>query len=216
MSANLSSSAVDPVKTGKPALPKSDVSSGVGLAGLLGLFAWIMFCRAFPEIALSLGLEGSFTVLSGPHAALSAMLFTAGPMAIWSVLVDRVHRRPSTGLDWSLDRSIEDVMPVSTVKILGLWATWAIIAGLYCLCRWYWDGQYLFAMEVLGFALVPMVVLSVPYIIWLDRRMVEPRDSTWHFGAMLLGTSTASASTSSRSSSKASYSSRRRSTASCA
>ncbi|WP_299191895.1 DUF1295 domain-containing protein [uncultured Erythrobacter sp.] len=176
-----------PARSRKPALPKSDVSSGVGLAGLLGLFAWIMFCRAFPEIALWLGLEGNFTVLSGPHAALTAMVFTAGPMAVWSVLVDRVHLRPSTGLDWNLKRSMDEVMPVSTVKILGLWATWAIIAGLYCICRWYWDGQYLFAMKILGFALVPMVVLSVPYIIWLDRHMTEPRDSTWHFGAMLLG-----------------------------
>ncbi len=183
MSANSSSDAV----AMRPPLPKSDVSSGVGFAGLLGLFVWILFCRTFPLIAEVIGLEGQYGVLSGPYAALTAMLFTAGPMAIWSLLVDRVHLRPSTGLDWSLKRSVNDVMPVSTVKILGLWVTWLVIAGLYCLCRWYWDGSYLFAMEVLGFAIVPMVVLCVPYIIWLDRFMTEPKDSTWHFGAMLLG-----------------------------
>ncbi|WP_407876279.1 methyltransferase family protein [Qipengyuania nanhaisediminis] len=171
----------------RPALPPSDVSSGVGLAGLLGLFAWILFCRTFPQFAGWIGLEGDYGVLSGPHAALAAMLFTAGPMAIWSLLVDRVHLRPSTGLDWSLSRSVEDVLPVSVVKIAGLWATWLIIAALYCLCRWYWDGQYLFAMKVIGYAALPLVAVSVPYIVWLDRFMVEPRDSTWHFGALVTG-----------------------------
>ena len=68
-----------------------------------------------------------------------------------------------------------------------MWATWAIIAFLYCIARWYWRGQYLFAMEVLGFAAAPLFVLSVPYVLWLDRRLVNPRDGTWHFGAMLIG-----------------------------
>ncbi|AWW74243.1 protein-S-isoprenylcysteine methyltransferase [Erythrobacter sp. KY5] len=176
-----------PASATKPlTLPKSDVSSGVGLAGLLGLVVWILFCRTFPVIAETAGLGEGYGVLSGPYAALTAMAFTAGPMAVWSLLVDKVHLRPSTGLDWSLRRSVEEVLPVSTVKIIGLWATWAIIAALYCLCRWYWDGNYLFAMEVLAALIVPMVVLSVPYIIWLDRFMTDQRDSTWHFGAALL------------------------------
>ncbi|MCK0128784.1 DUF1295 domain-containing protein [Erythrobacter sp. F6033] len=171
--------------------PVSDVSAGVGLAGLLGLFGWIAFCRAFPLIAETFGFSGPFSpergVLSGPYAALAALLFIAGPMAIWSILVDRVHLRPSTGIDWKLKRSVADVLPVSTVKIAGIWATYAVLAGLYGLCRWYWDGSYLFAMEVLSVAVIPMVVLAVPYIIWLDRFMIDPRDSSWHFGAMLIG-----------------------------
>ena len=166
----------------KSAPPKSDVSAGVGLAGLLGLFVWILFCRNFPVFAEWAGLTGELSptrgVLSGPYAALASMLFTAGPMAVWSVLVDRVHLRPSTGIDWSLKRDIFDVLPVSIVKIAGLWATFAVLAGLYCLCRWYWEGSYLFAMQVLSVAVVPMMVLSVPYVIWLDRHMIEPRDSS--------------------------------------
>ncbi len=171
--------------------PKSDVSAGVGIAGLLGLFAWILFCRNYPFFAEMLGLTGELGpergVLSGPYAAVASMLFTAGPMAIWSILIDRVHLRASTGIDWSLRRPLSDAMSISVVKIIGLWATFAIIAGLYGLCRWYWSGSYLFAMEVLAFAIVPIIVLSIPYVIWLDRHMVEPRDGAWHFGAMLLG-----------------------------
>ncbi|MFL0357057.1 methyltransferase family protein [Erythrobacter sp. GH1-10] len=187
MSAKANSTAAAPAAT----LPKSDVSAGVGLAGLLGLFAWILFCRTYPLIAETLGFTGEFSpergVLSGPYASLAAMLFTAGPMVVWSVLVDRVHLRPSTGIDWKLKRRVEDVMPVSAVKIVGLWATFAILAALYGLCRWYWDGQYLFAMEVLTVAVLPIALLAVPYVVCLDRHMIEPRDASWHFGAMLFG-----------------------------
>ncbi|WP_284124864.1 methyltransferase family protein [Parerythrobacter aestuarii] len=167
-------------------LPESDVSSGVGLAGLLGLAAWILFCRNYAPIADTLGLPGPHAPMSGPFASLAAMVFTAGPMVVWSLLVDKVHLRPSTGIDWTSVRPRDETLPVSSVKLIGLWATWAIIAGFYCLGRWYWDGQYQFAMQVLSLALVPMLVLSIPYVIWLDRRMIEPRDHAWHFGAMLL------------------------------
>nr|WP_298926721.1 DUF1295 domain-containing protein [uncultured Erythrobacter sp.] len=171
--------------------PESDVSAGVGLAGLLGLVGWIAFCRAFPLISETFGFSGEFSpergVLSGPYSALAALLFVAGPMAVWSILVDKVHLRPSTGINWSLKRSIADVIPVSSVKIMGIWATYAVLAGLYGLGRWYWDGSYLFAMEVLSAAVIPIVVLAVPYIVWIDRFMINPKDASWHFGAMIFG-----------------------------
>ncbi len=174
-----------------PGLPPSDVSAGVGLVGLAGLFVWIALCRSYPDIADALGLQGSLSgargVLSGPYAALAAMLFTAVPMILWSVLVDKVHLRPSTGIDWNLKRPIAEVMPVSVVKLCGLWATWALLAAFYGLARWYWNGSYLFAMEVLAFAVIPLVMLSIPYVIWLDRHLLNPRDGTWHFGVFLLG-----------------------------
>ena len=115
------------------------------------------------------------------------MLFTVGPMMVWSLLVDKVHLRPSTGIDWKLQRPVSQVIEVSVVKIAGLWATWFAIGALYMLCRWYWNGQYHFAMEVLRTAAIPLFVLSVPYVIWLDRFMINPRDHAWHFGAMLIG-----------------------------
>lgn len=172
-------------------LPVSDVSTGVGLVGLAGLFVWIGFCRSYPEIAGVLGLGGGLSgergVLSGPYAALAAMLFTALPMAAWSVLVDKVHLRPSTGIDWSLRRPLAETLPLSVVKLVGLWATWALLAAFYGLARWYWGGNYLFAMEVLTIAVLPLVALSVPYVIWLDRNLVDPRDGTYQFGAFVLG-----------------------------
>jgi protein-S-isoprenylcysteine O-methyltransferase Ste14 len=169
------------------ALPKSDVSAAVGFAGLLGLIAWVVFCRNFAEFSAILDLPGPRARLDGPYAALGALLFSAGPMVVWSLVVDKVHRRASTGIDWQRPRPVSSVIEVSIVKLAGLWATWAIIGFLYCVARWYWQGQYLFAMEVIGAAAIPLFLLSVPYVLWIDRVLVEPRDHAWHFGAMLIG-----------------------------
>lgn len=174
-----------------PAPPRSDVSTGVGLAGLAGLLVWIAFCRSYPEIAGALGLGGGLSgargVLSGPYAALAAMVFTALPMALWSLAVDKVHLRPSTGIDWNLKRPLHEVMPVAVIKLVGLWSTWALLAAFYALGRWYWSGNYLFSMEVLSIAIFPLVILSVPYVVWLDRYLIEPRDGCFHFGVFVAG-----------------------------
>lgn len=125
--------------------------------------------------------------MDGPYAALAAIGFSMGPMVAWSLIVDQVHRNPSTGIDWHRPRPVSSVIEISMVKLAGLWATWAIIGFLYCAARWYWQGPYLFAMEVIGAAAIPLFVLSVPYVLWIDRVLVEPRDHAWHFGAMLIG-----------------------------
>jgi protein-S-isoprenylcysteine O-methyltransferase Ste14 len=168
-------------------LPASDVSPAVGLVGLAGLVAWIVLCRQWPALADAFGFAGPHARLAGPLAALFAMVFAGSLMAAWSVLVDKVHRNPSTGIDWSLRRPLSATLHVSGTKLAGLWATWALIGFLYCLGRWYWDGQYLFAMHVIGWAALPLFVLSIPYVLWLDRALIEPRDHAWHFGAMLIG-----------------------------
>jgi protein-S-isoprenylcysteine O-methyltransferase Ste14 len=182
---------VPPSISAPTALPKSDVSAGVGLSGLAGLVVWILFCRSYPQIAQTLGLGGAFAadrgVLSGAYAALAGMIFSAVPMALWSIFVDKVHLRPSTGIDWSLRRPLPEVLPVAVIKLVGLWATWGLLAAFYALGRWYWSGNYLFAMEVLSGAIVPLVMLSVPYVIWLDRYLVNPRDGAFHFGAFVVG-----------------------------
>ncbi len=167
--------------------PRSDVSVAVGIAGMLGLLAWIIFCRNYADFADRFALPGPHERMTGPYAAITAVAFSAGPMIAWSLLIDKVHRRPSTGIDWDNPRPLKSVIQVSMVKLGGLWATWGIIGFLYCLGRWYWRGQYLFAMDVFGAAAIPLFLLSVPYVLWLDRVLVEPRDHAWHFGAMLIG-----------------------------
>ena len=156
-----------------PVRPPSAVSTGVGLAGLAGLAVWM-------TIAI-------FFELEGPYSALANVAACGIPMVLWSLLVDRVHLNPTTGIDWDkrpLDgRGLADV---SRTKLVGLWATWALIAGIYCIARFYWRGDYVFAMQLFAAGAIPLLVLSVPYVFWLDRRLVEPRDGAWHLGAFLL------------------------------
>ena len=156
--------------------PRSAVSAGVGASGLVGLFAWVAVARSFG--------------FSGESGAMIALLACGVPMLLWSLLVDKVHRSPTTGIDWDgPPRPLAQALDYSLVKIAGLWATWAAIGFLYCVGRWYWDGIYLFAMQVMGLAAGPLLALSIPYVIWLDRRLIEPRDGAWHFGQLLIGRS---------------------------
>jgi protein-S-isoprenylcysteine O-methyltransferase Ste14 len=168
-------------------LPASDVSPWVGLVGLATLLGWIAFARLWPALVTALELPARAEPLSGPNSALLAMALTGLTMAAWSVLVEKAHLRPSTGIDWTRPRPLSAVLEVSVTKLAGLWATWLVIGAFYALGRWYWDGQYLFAMRVLGAAALPLFALSIPYALWLDRYLVEPRDHAWHFGAMLTG-----------------------------
>jgi protein-S-isoprenylcysteine O-methyltransferase Ste14 len=109
-------------------------------------------------------------------------------MVLWSVFVDKVHRNPTTGLDWdNPPRASAETRDISWTKLCGLWATWAAIAALYCIARWYWRGNYLFAMELFAWCALPLFLVSIPYVLWLDRRLKEPRDGAWHLGAWLMG-----------------------------
>lgn len=161
-------------KAARPSRPPSAVSTGVGLAGLTGLAVWM-------AVAIQFGLKG-------PYAALMNLVFCAVPMVLWSLLVDKVHRNPTTGIDWDArPRTIRDVANISLTKLAGLWATWALIAAIYCIFRFYWRGDYVFAMWVFGAAAIPLFVLSIPYFFWIDRRLGEPRDGAWHLGALIMG-----------------------------
>lgn len=156
-----------------PVRPPSAVSTGVGLAGLAGLAVWMTIAILFE--------------LEGPYSALANVAACGIPMVLWSLLVNRVHLNPTTGIDWD-KRPLDgrELADVSRTKLVGLWATWALIAGTYCIARFYWRGDYVFAMQLFAAGAIPLLVLSVPYVFWLDRRLVEPRDGAWHLGAFLL------------------------------
>lgn len=154
--------------------PASAVSHGVGFAGLAGLALWTWF-------AWNKGMDG-------PHAGIVAVFACGIPMMLWSILVDKVHRNPSTGINWSGGlRTKRDALDISVVKLTGLWATWAAIAIFYGTARWYWEGGYSYAMQLFTWAAIPLVLLSIPYVIWLDRHLIEPRDGAYAFGQWVIG-----------------------------
>ncbi|MFM9978991.1 MAG: protein-S-isoprenylcysteine methyltransferase [Sphingomonadaceae bacterium] len=154
--------------------PRSAVSTGVGLAGLAGLFAWFAVARHFG--------------MAGPLAAYVNVAACAVPMVLWSVFVDKVHRNPTTGIDW--DRPLpplSETLDISLAKLAGLWTTWAIIAAIYAIGRFYWAGSYTQAMQCFIVAAPFLFVLSPVYVIALDRRLKHPRDGAWALGRWLMG-----------------------------
>ena len=154
--------------------PRSAVSAGVGFAGLAGIVAWTVAAREWR--------------LDGPGAALAAVAACGVPMVVWSLLVDRVHRNPTTGIDWDgPPRPLSETLPTSLVKIAGLWATWAAIGCLYWTFHWYWEGSYVFAMQFFDVFALPTLLISIPYVCWLDRRIADPKDGSWHFGQWVIG-----------------------------
>lgn len=153
--------------------PRSAVSAGVGLAGLAGLGGWT-------GLSLWLGMDG-------PYSALCNLLACGLPMLLWSVLVDKVHRNPSTGIDWGNRRPLKETLDISLTKLAGLWLTWVGIAVIYGTFRFYWNDGFAFAMWCFGYAAPVLFVASVPYILWLDRHALEPRDGCWALGAWMMG-----------------------------
>ncbi|MDB5712778.1 MAG: protein-S-isoprenylcysteine methyltransferase, partial [Sphingomonadales bacterium] len=142
--------------------PKSAVSTGVGLSGLAGLLIWFVIARTYG--------------LSGPLSALANVVACGTPMVLWSVLIDRVHRNSSTGIDWDNSaRPLSETLDISISKLAGLWATWALIACLYGISRFYWVDNYYFSMRLLTVTAPFLFVASVPYVIWIDTRLKHPR-----------------------------------------
>lgn len=153
--------------------PPSAVSSGVGIAGLIGLGLWVLIARHYD--------------MDGPNAGLTAVAACGVPMVLWSLLVDKVHRRPSTGIDWANPKPLSATIDVSIVKLVGLWATWGAIALVFMAVGWYWEGPYPFVMHLYAGAAPWLVGLSIPYVLWLDRRLTDPRDGAHAMGLWIIG-----------------------------
>jgi protein-S-isoprenylcysteine O-methyltransferase Ste14 len=174
--------------------PVSAVGHGVGICGLIGLIVAVLIARNFGVIAGAINFPmlpefgGKYPAIAdGRYSSLISVAFCGIPMIAWSIFKDKVHLRASTGIDWAQKHDVSEVIDDSIIKIAGLWATWAMIAGVYCICRFYWRDMYLFSMEMFQLAIIPLVLICVPYVIWLDRLLINRRDGAWHFGAWLAG-----------------------------
>jgi hypothetical protein len=115
------------------------------------------------------------------------ILWCGVPMVLWSIFVDKVHRNPSTGIDWDNPKPMSETLETSLAKLAGLWVTWFIIAAAYFIGRWYWFPPYNFAMDLFMRWAPALFALSIPYVLWLDRYMKDPHDGAWHFGQFLMG-----------------------------
>lgn len=153
-----------------PPSATSHVSAGLGLACLVA--AVLLLCGS--EMPLF-------------SQSLIVLLAVAVPVALYDSLVLKVHRRESSGLDFANPpKEGADIRRIC-VKLHGLFATWAVIAGLYWLLPFYHEGGYIAYLSTLKAMLPFMVLFAIPYFALMDRYMTDSKDGYWHAGMLFLG-----------------------------
>ena len=158
--------------TGTLTRPASPVSTATGFVGV-GATALLLVAFSGSDVPLNI-------------QALALLATLIASMALWSILVERVHLNPTTGLDFSSPRPLSDTLATTTVKLAGLYATWAVIALLYFSIRTYRYSDYDLYFGVL-IGLGPLIVTAaIPYVFYVDRYMREPHDTLWHAGRWVL------------------------------
>lgn len=162
-----------PVTRTRSPMPASATSQWINLAGMVLL------------VATSFLLLGS-----GVHPLAIALLCMAAwalPIMALEVGLLRVHRRASTGLDWSAENRRPPDMRRLRVKLIGLLGSCLLVVGAHALFPFY-DAGILRVAGAAAMVLGPLLFLfAVPYIAFIDRRMREPEDGYWHAGLLFTG-----------------------------
>lgn len=163
----------------------------VGVACMLGAATALRHLPDVPALTATLLTLGSFAL---PLIVLEAILLRGRRVLSVKGLDDRTS--PSGLIGTPVDYGAEGVdwhgSPDSSltrlgVKLLGLWATLAVIALIYALFPEYGGTLFDPFWAMLSFAM-PLFLLGSPaYFWWVDGRMPQPRDGYWHLGALILG-----------------------------
>ena len=154
-----------------PTRPASVTSFGLNLIALAVLLATLYFLRTAAPANVD------------PMVVLLASLSV--PVVLIDVLVLRVHRRASTGLEWDKPRP-PDFARVGT-KLLGLTLTLSLIALTYWALPEYQGSFYFPLYNTLGRFWPSLVIVAVIYVWFVDGLMREPRDAYWQLGRLVLG-----------------------------
>ncbi|MCC7463054.1 MAG: DUF1295 domain-containing protein [Gammaproteobacteria bacterium] len=150
--------------------PPSATHQGVAWCGLLALLAAVSFgnlVQPLPDIAL---------------LALIVMAATALGVFIPDLAWQRVQRRALAPV----------VAPGSWRRVLtkglGLLACLGAAALFYRLVPEYTRGDfYVSYFKAMAWLLPPWLLLALPYLWWVDRRLAAPQDALWQLGRALLG-----------------------------
>jgi protein-S-isoprenylcysteine O-methyltransferase Ste14 len=153
------------------ACPPSATHGAVAAAGL----------AAFLFAVLVIRIDRPF----GDNVVNSA-LFVIGMTAAAIFLLDlgwqKVHLRPSTGIDFGHD---DPSWNRSLFKYLGLLGSLGFVGFLYWLLPEYHAKFYERYYEMLRSILPAWIALALPYLYLVDRRMRNPRDGYWHMGKLV-------------------------------
>ena len=156
-----------------PVRPESTVSVATGFVGAVAVSLMVLLLAT---LDLSIGVK-----------ILACFAAASLPMMLWSVLVEKVHLRPSTGLATVRQRDHAASLRNAGTKLLGLAATFALIAVFYWSFRFYASGAQAMYFAFLQEALPYLLLLALPYLFVVDLYMVEPKDGLWQMGRLVMG-----------------------------
>jgi len=147
-------------------------------------------CTSFP-IALSGAIAFTaalftlqFTSLEPITAALWTLCAYALPIVLLETLLTRTYARTTTGLDFTASNiSWRRV----SVKLFGLYGTFALLAALYWMIPEYHKDYYRPCWEMLRLVVPYLCVAAAPYFAWVDAYQRAPEDAYYQAGRALLG-----------------------------
>jgi isoprenylcysteine carboxyl methyltransferase (ICMT) family protein YpbQ len=155
----------------KSQLPESPTCLWINGLALLMTVAMFLWLKSFPELSIL-------------FITICSLLTLASGIIVGEVVVLKSFRRSSTGLDFSLRRPRQwgDIL----VRLLGFYGTLLLIAGLYWLLPEYRNTQFIFVYKMLSLFVPVLCVVALPYFVWLDAYLIDPKDGYWHMGTLLL------------------------------
>ncbi len=155
---------------GLSALPSSVTNGWIVTAGLVAFFCSLLLVRWLKMFDAVLAAA----ICMGTTAAVNFTL---------DLVFLKVHRRPSTGLDWSQRaRSFRRV----ALKLVGLIGSIGFIGAFYWLFPEYQGAFYRDYWSLLR-VVVPAMVLLAPFYFWfIDARQRDPEDGYYHLGLAVL------------------------------
>jgi protein-S-isoprenylcysteine O-methyltransferase Ste14 len=159
-------------QSNQPKPPQSATHPAVAASGMLGFLAAI--------VALRLLRPFNDDVL---HSAVFVIAVTTAAIFAVDLGWQKVHRRASTGLDPTHD---DPSWSRTSVKFVGLLGSIAFVGLAYWLFPEYHGDLYGSYRDFLRLLIGPLIVLAVPYLYWVDRRMREPRDGYWQMGMLAM------------------------------
>jgi protein-S-isoprenylcysteine O-methyltransferase Ste14 len=113
-----------------------------------------------------------------PVAALEMILFLAVPCATIELLVHRSAE--SAGLQFS--RLATPSLPRLLRKLAALWLILAVLSLLYMALPIYATEFYHPFRQLWAYGIVPLLLLSIPYVALVDTMQNEPQDTLWALG----------------------------------
>lgn len=165
----------DATATGKHApevtRPRSATHGAVGFAGLVAFLLSLTILRVDRPF-------GDDVVTS----ALFMIGMTSAAVLLTDLLWQKVHRRASTGM--TLSRNSPS-WSRSLFKFAGLLGSLGFVALLYWLFPEYHGDFYDNYYRMLSLVVPPWLVIALPYIYFVDRKMARPLDGYWHLGRVV-------------------------------